>query len=381
MFDKGVPSIIERGDVSRELQELRLIFANSSTRVLTGAELSKQAERVTELLYKLAKKGFKFPGRMREHVAAATNSSSSRIGRLHAIRERLIPVLLQKFDEGLIGETAAYRLSRESAEMQDLIWRSVGISICRIDVQSVDLVIGQIAKTRPTLSSALDASNRVEPEKTVEQKCSAAAGPSNSVSNRALSEYMKERLAEDLRYLDMMTLKREEFIDSIPIVIHDRQQGIDIFKRTFRHRGLGGATVNYEGRGNGLELFEDRDGEHILRSWTEAYDMLCCAAINFLGKNKQFTGAAAPANMTPHVARPADDTAPAWQTGDPDAEGWYCCWATWEPESDKWDPDREFLYWRGCSWFENDRDADRCVPAQYEVHKWYRIPDDPEEGG
>ena len=118
MFDKGVPSIIERGDVSRELQELRLIFANSSTRVLTGAELSRQAERVTELLYQLSEQGVKFEGRMRDHVAEAVHTSKSRIGRLHAIRENLDKPLLKMFDTGKMNETVAYALARQPVEVQ-----------------------------------------------------------------------------------------------------------------------------------------------------------------------------------------------------------------------------------------------------------------------
>lgn len=118
MFDKGVPCIRERGDVSREMQELRLIYANSATRVLSGAELSKQAERVEELLYKLKEQGVVFPGRMRDHVAAAVNTSKSRIGRLHAIREKLDKPLLKLFDKGTINETVAYALSQQPVETQ-----------------------------------------------------------------------------------------------------------------------------------------------------------------------------------------------------------------------------------------------------------------------
>ena len=70
-----VPCIRERSEGSAALQELRLIYANSSTRVLSPAELSKQAERVQELLYQLKEQGVEFPGRMREHVAAACRVS------------------------------------------------------------------------------------------------------------------------------------------------------------------------------------------------------------------------------------------------------------------------------------------------------------------
>lgn len=126
MFKDGVPCIREKPDSSKEMQELRLIFANSQTRVLSGAEISRQAERVEELLYKLQEQGVVFPGRMRDHVAEAVNTSKSRIGRLHAIRERLDKPLLKLFDKNTINETVAYALSQQPLEMQRAIcdqWR------------------------------------------------------------------------------------------------------------------------------------------------------------------------------------------------------------------------------------------------------------------
>lgn len=268
-FARGVPCVVDYGEASPAMRELRLIYANSSTRVLTSAELSKQAERVTELLYELKSQGVAFPGRMREHVAAACRVSESKLARLAAIRKNLIDSFRLAFDTGRLNEGNAYRLSQESQAVQREIFTRCGLLPCSVTGEQLEGVI-ETAKRKPAPSvSSADSS----PEEGAE-----------GGSSLDLSEYMKERLAEDLRYLDMMTAKRDEIIAALPIVIHDRQQGIDILKRTFRNRGSGGERVNYEGRGNGFELFRDRAGEHILRSWTEAYDMLCCAAINYLGK-------------------------------------------------------------------------------------------------
>ena len=66
--------IVEHGDESPAMRELRLILANSDTRQLTPAEISKQAERVERLLYQLKEEGVVFPGRMRDQVAAACSS-------------------------------------------------------------------------------------------------------------------------------------------------------------------------------------------------------------------------------------------------------------------------------------------------------------------
>ena len=120
-FKDGVPCIVEYGEASAALRKLRLIYANSSTRQLTSAEQSRQAEEVTRLLYELKEQGVEFPGRMRDHVAEACQLSKTKIARLHAIRENLIQELLRHWDAGEIKEETAYQLSRFPAEIQQLV--------------------------------------------------------------------------------------------------------------------------------------------------------------------------------------------------------------------------------------------------------------------
>lgn len=117
-FRKGVPCIVETGKASAALQELRLIFANASTRIMGPAEISRQAERVEALLYQLKEEGMDFPGRMRDHVAEACQVSKTKIARLHAIRANLDPVFLKYFDSGELAEETAYQLQRLPKEIQ-----------------------------------------------------------------------------------------------------------------------------------------------------------------------------------------------------------------------------------------------------------------------
>ena len=96
MFRDGVPCIVDRGDESPAMRELRLIYANASTRVMGPAEISKQAERTEALLYQLKEEGIiEFPGRMRDHVAEACRISKTKLARLHAIRKNLAPDILE----------------------------------------------------------------------------------------------------------------------------------------------------------------------------------------------------------------------------------------------------------------------------------------------
>ena len=119
MFRDGVPCIVDRGEESPAMRELRLIYANASTRVMGPAEISKQAERTEALLYQLKEEGVvEFPGRMRDHVAEACRISKTKLARLHAIRHNLVPELLARFDRGEVPEETAYQLSRLPKQAQ-----------------------------------------------------------------------------------------------------------------------------------------------------------------------------------------------------------------------------------------------------------------------
>lgn len=119
---REVPCIRERGEVSPALQELRLLYANSSTRALTSAEISRQVERVRDLLYQLKEEGYEFPGRMRDHVAEACKISKSKLARLDVIRKNLAPDIRKAYwdssNDGCLSEESAYTLARLPVAIQ-----------------------------------------------------------------------------------------------------------------------------------------------------------------------------------------------------------------------------------------------------------------------
>ncbi len=121
-----VPCIMERAGGSAALDELRLIYANSGTRHLTGAEISSQAQRVEALLYELKEQGFEFPGRMRDHVAEACKVSKSKLARLKVIRDSLIPTWAARWNRNELSESTAYRLAQCSPEHQSLLFAHLG---------------------------------------------------------------------------------------------------------------------------------------------------------------------------------------------------------------------------------------------------------------
>ena len=118
---REVPCIRETDDASPALRELRLIYANSSTRDLSAAEIGRQAEKVRELLYQLKEEGYEFPGRMRDHVAEACNISRSKLARLEKIATRLAPCYKPLWDGGQLPEDTADALSSLPDEVQERI--------------------------------------------------------------------------------------------------------------------------------------------------------------------------------------------------------------------------------------------------------------------
>ena len=118
---QDMPCII-REPKDELLEELMLIQANSATRVLTSAEVSKQVERVERLLYELKEQGYEFPGRMRDNVAQACNVSASKIARLKVIREKLIPAYAAYYEKGDLTESVAYTLAQQPPELQNRIF-------------------------------------------------------------------------------------------------------------------------------------------------------------------------------------------------------------------------------------------------------------------
>lgn len=119
---RQVPCIREATEGSPSLRELRLIYANSSTRTMTGAEQSRQAEKVQELLYRLKEEGYEFPGRMRDYVAEACKISRSKLGRLDAIRHGLAPDIKRPYWDsgkgGCLSENTACELAALSMDVQ-----------------------------------------------------------------------------------------------------------------------------------------------------------------------------------------------------------------------------------------------------------------------
>lgn len=153
-----IPCIVERDDASPAMQQLRLIYANNSTRVLTSAELAEQAAQVKMLLYQLKEEGVEFPGRMRDHVAEACQISKSKLGRLEVIRKGLAKCWEDGYKSGRLSEDAAYQLARVPQYLQ-------------MDLEKLTRKEGSITSINVDLARELDEKIRNNGKKCGENLC------------------------------------------------------------------------------------------------------------------------------------------------------------------------------------------------------------------
>lgn len=119
---REVMCIVDRCEENPKLNQLKLIYANASTRVLSSAEQAKQAEQVEKLLYELKEEGMEFPGRMRDHVAQACQMSTGKLARLKVIRDGLIPDFVPYWESEELAESTAYELARMPQDEQAIVF-------------------------------------------------------------------------------------------------------------------------------------------------------------------------------------------------------------------------------------------------------------------
>lgn len=119
---RQVPCIRKTGG-NPLVYEMQLIFANLHTRVLTNAEIAKQALRIEEIFYQLKEQGYEFPGRMVGHVAAACNIKRAKLGRLKKIEAHLAPCYKPLWDAGDLPEDTADALAGLPQDVQERIKR------------------------------------------------------------------------------------------------------------------------------------------------------------------------------------------------------------------------------------------------------------------
>ena len=338
MFDQGVPCIIDNDACSDSMRELRLIFANSSTRVMTPADLSRQAERVEELLYQLKEEGVKFPGRMRDHVAKACAVNATKLANLHAIRSKLIPELLEEFDANRLNESVAYRISQERETVQKELARRAGDSIRSYTKAMADAAIEQIKAPKAGTAAAepqFDGRGHLEWD---------------------AEEYAAQRRLEDGTFAERLSELFVMFVEDLGNVT-DRCEGIEFLKRKHGGTHHGGTTETgfFDCSPKGLTLADGDHEDAITRTWTEVFDELSLGALRMVARGK--------------VSEPdTGGNALEWKTGEPPRDGRYYCRIL---IGDAARPHEQRMEWKNGTWYVFGDPADK---VEIKVVGWWPLP-------
>lgn len=259
-----IPCLV-RTPVNEVIEELMLIEANRQQRKMSAGDLSKQAERYTELLAQLKGAGVEIPGRLRDRVAEAMQVSASKLARLHAIRQNLEPGLLQVFDDGDLSESVAYELSKFGHMKQVRIWDALARGNLPFTAENV------------LQAAAGDEAARAEDER---KTLTPSANTWDS------EEYLRQRQQEDEDFYLMLGLEAKHFLAQLAYVT-SRQDGIQTLKEHFGrdHSGWYYDEVQVNCSMKGVELgCEDRAIPFIERTWTDVYDMLSRYAFSCLAR-------------------------------------------------------------------------------------------------
>lgn len=347
MFRDGVPCIVDRGEESPAMRELRLIYANASTRVMGPAEISKQAERTEMLLYQLKEEGIiEFPGRMRDHVAEACRISKTKLARLHAIRHNLVPELLEEFDAGNLNESVAYRMSQEHRLVQQELYEKAGISIRGYDINATERAITQLKEApRPAPSAA---SNEFQ------EKWEA---------DRQRIRDIVERQDDD--FFEMLVDVKGMFLKDL-FALNSRAEGIERLKTKHgkTHHGGGGVIWDFDCKPTGLTLQRKENTNPITRSWTEVYDLLCTIALN---------DAADDAREGRKMVSGSGHNPVGWSTGEPKAEGDYVVVYGLPKKEDQRSSSMKIMWWDGLGFVNKQSHV-----AQLEgmnIYRWVKLPE------
>jgi len=362
----------EKAAAARPLaEELKLIYANADTRVMSSADTAQQVRRIRELFTELQDLGYKFPGKMRDHVAAAAKVSATRVARLDVIEKGLTePTLRKAWEDGTLGETSAYEIARRSPEVQMLVLHRVGVrplqgmttqqvtnclEACEADGNRDREAREDWNKNDGAMASATKAA---EPEKNVKSDFSA-------------DEYLKKLHEEDtiLRELcrknvhsilrELMFFKSEYNFDE-----NYRQANIDRMRKNDRYSSYSvgwnandgtGTCIDWDSKGIDVKFGRRR----FHKSWTDFYDVLCGAALDKVWRTEE----------TVYVA----DTGPKWQTGTPTEVGGYVVIYGVGAEENQATRSIGFMNWNGENWVSVKNGTP--IKDGKTVYRWVKLPE------
>ncbi len=347
-------------------EELKLIYANADTRVMSSADTAQQVRRIRELFTGLQDLGYQFPGKMRDHVAAAAKVSATRVARLDVIDKNLKePALRKAWKDGTLGETSAYEIARRPKDVQKLVAQ-------RLDAK----ILGGMTTER--VAQVLDAceadGNRDrEAREDWNKNVGAMAEAAGSSGEFNAEEYLAEREAEDESFAELLDYWADMFFQKLD-GIQSRQEGIETLKKRFRNRGHYGSVVNYNGSAKGLTLYKKSSPKKILRTWTDVYDMLCLDALFRVAQIPEVSAADTEdededdEDLDPEAENDLRISSPTWIQGEPEQDGRYFCRVLIGKDAR---PHEQRMEWKAGSWYVYGDPADKY---EMTVQSWWPLP-------
>ena len=338
---------------------------------MSSAEQSKQAERVTELLYQLKEQGVEFPGRMRDHVAEACRMSSAKLARLHAIRERLVPELLAEFDAGRINESVAYRISQETQYVQTMLDAKCGPILHGATREDVDRWIAQVKGTEDEGPDPSVTSVRTGDSSLSQRELGTSGGASKAIDG--LKRYLEGRAEEDRQFQKLLELAADSLIlhsfasGALPI----RRDSVDMLRLDLRTAGLDDMVTDWMGDNKGLTIRKCGTAEKYFATWFEVYDALAAIAIT---RWRQVLVDEKHAKRATARVAPTENIAPAWRTGAPEKTGYYAARLEFygKPIASP-----RVLWWDEGVWYNavGDDIRQHKIDAQIRVVGWWPLPE------
>ena len=330
---------------------------------MSSADTAQQVRRIRELFTGLQDLGYQFPGKMRDHVAAAAKVSATRVARLDVIQKNLFPEELRKsWKAGILQETSAYEIARRSPEVQMLVLHRVGVRPLQgMTTQQV---------TNCLEACEADGNRDREAREDWNKNVGAMAEAAGNSGAFNAEEYLAERAAEDEAFAELLDYWADMFFQELD-GIQSRQEGIETLKKRFRNRGHYGSVVNYNGSAKGLTLCKKSSPKKILRTWTDVYDMLCLDALYRVAQIPEVSAADTEddeEDLDPEAENDLRISSPTWIQGEPEQDGRYFCRVLIGKDAR---PHEQRMEWKASSWYVY---GDPAGKYEMTVQSWWPLP-------
>lgn len=360
----------EKAAAARPLaEELKLIYANADTRVMSSADTAWQVRRIRELFAELQKLGYKFPGKMRDHVAAAAKVSATRVARLDVIDKGLTePTLRQAWKVGALGETSAYEIARRSPEAQHAAATFTGPDALQ------EMTTEQIAGTMDYYASRAEEDRKAKEEWNrnvgTMAKATKDAEPKKSTgSDFSADAYLEQRRRGDDTFAERLSELFDMFVKDLGNVT-DRREGIEFLKRKHGGGHHGGTTETgfFDCSPKGLTLADDDYEDAITRTWTEVFDELSLGALRMVARGKVSTADTDDEDLDPDAENDLRVSSPVWFKDEPDHDGRYFCQVLIGKAGK---PHEQRMEWKDGGWRVFGDPADKYDMT---VQSWWPLP-------